>query len=72
MEASGEQVKCKEALNDFKNYEAFTPTDIKRIYKYWAENVPDSVELSFEILNKYFPKEHRDGIAKELQKIINF
>lgn len=69
IEAAGEQVKCKEALNDFKNYEDFSQSDIKRIYKYWSENVPDSMDLSLEIIEKYFPSKIRLSLIKAIEKI---
>jgi hypothetical protein len=69
VDASGEQVKCREALNDFKHYDEYTEEDIKKIYKFWSQTLPDSTELSLEILEKYFPKEHKERIVNELQKL---
>ncbi len=68
LEASGEQIKCKEALHDFKHYGAYSNKEIKEIYKYYSEEVPDSLDLSLEILEKYFPKEISNKIFQELQR----
>jgi len=69
LEASGEQWKCKEALNDFRGYDEYSDADVKKVYKYWSERVPDSADLSMEILERYFPAVHRDGVLAALQKL---
>jgi len=71
VEASGEQVKCKEALNDFSKYKAYSAEDISRIYTYYSEHVPDSYDLSLEILEKYLPKEHYEATLKAIHSKLN-
>jgi len=69
LDVCGEQAKCKEALKDFKDYDEYTEGDIKKIYRFWAENVPDSEDLSLEILKTYFPKQHSERILKEIHNL---
>lgn len=68
IEASGEQVKCKEAINEFRNYSEYKKSEIKKIQKYWQDHVPDSMDLSLEIIEKYFPAKHLKPLMAAIEK----
>lgn len=66
-EAADEQVKLHQGISEFKNYTFFSTKELKTIHSYWTKNTPDSRDLAAEILDRYFPREHKSKLLKFLK-----
>jgi hypothetical protein len=71
LEVFGDQYKCKEALNDFRDYDKdgiYSADDIKNVFQSYSKDPPDSEDLVLEIIEKYLSPQDRDKILVAIQR----